>query len=91
MLHQIEDQETQTVPKRFAMAEVLVGPSSPNLGKSLSDIQFRKRYSATVIGIIRGDQRVPMPKPDELLKPDDRLIVLGSPASVEAIKGMSPL
>lgn len=91
MLHQIEDQETQTIPKRFAMAEVLVGPSSPNLGKSLSDIRFRKRYGATVIGIIRGDQRVPMPKPDELLKPDDRLIILGSPASIETIKGMSPL
>jgi len=91
VLHQIEDQGTQAIPKRFAMAEVSVGPSSPNLGKSFSDIRFRKKYGATVIGIIRGEKRIPMPKPDERLESEDRLIVLGTPASIEAIKNVSPL
>ncbi len=91
MLQQIEDHEAASEPKRFAMAEVLVGPSSPYLGKTFSDIRFRKRYSATVIGMIRGEKRILMPKPDERLEPEDRLIVLGTPASIEEIKDMSPL
>ncbi|MBA4419317.1 MAG: sodium:proton exchanger [Syntrophus sp. (in: bacteria)] len=86
VLQQIEDEGTEEGQKQFATAEVTVAPSLPHCNKSLAELHFRKEFDATVIGIIRNGEKIPMPRPDERLKPGDRLIVIGSPKSIDRIK-----
>jgi Kef-type K+ transport system membrane component KefB/K+/H+ antiporter YhaU regulatory subunit KhtT len=83
---QIEDNTSSLEPERFSAAEVEVGLNSPHLGKSLTEIKFRKRYGATVIGIIRDQERITMPKPDEQIKQGDKLIIIGTPESAKKIR-----
>ena len=59
---------------------------SDHHGKSLADLRFRERYGTTVIGIIRGEDRIPMPNPGERLAQGDKLIVIGTTESVEKMK-----
>jgi Kef-type K+ transport system membrane component KefB/Trk K+ transport system NAD-binding subunit len=91
LLQQVEERKTERELKRFATAEVLMGNDSPHLEKSLAQVSFRRRYGTTVIGIIRGEKRIPVPGSGECLMAGDRLIVIGTPESVEKIKDMSPL
>lgn len=89
-LQQIDESEPDLEKKRFAIAEVEVGHDSQYIGKSLSELRFRKNFGATLIGIIRNKERIPMPKPNERLKEKDRLIVIGSSESIENIKNVFP-
>ncbi len=70
----------------FATADVEVGPSSPNINRSLAEIEFRSTFGATVVGIIRGQERIPMPRADERLKVHDKVIVIGTRQSIDNIK-----
>ncbi|MDD5007947.1 MAG: cation:proton antiporter [Syntrophorhabdaceae bacterium] len=91
LFQQVEERKAERGSKRFAIAEIFMGNNSPHLDKSLAEIQFRKRYGTRIIGIIRGDKRIPMPGSEECLRAGDRLIVIGTPESVEKIKEISPL
>ncbi len=86
LLQQIEEDEDGAEPRRFAFTEVEVGMHSDHHGKSLADLRFRERYGTTVIGIIRGEDRIPMPNPGERLAQGDKLIVIGTTESVEKMK-----
>jgi Trk K+ transport system NAD-binding subunit len=86
ILQETEDERDLDEPRHFATAEVDIGIDSPNSGHSLAEVKFRKTYGATVIGIIRGHERIPMPRPEERLEAGDRLIVIGTPKSIEKIK-----
>ena len=83
---QIEDNTSATEPQYFTFAEVEVKTNSPHLGQSLAEIEFRTRYGATVIGIIRNQTRIPMPKANEQLKEGDKLIIIGTKESVSNIQ-----
>ncbi len=83
---QIEDNTSSLEPERFSAAEVEVGLNSPHLNQSLAEIEFRTRYGATVIGIIRNGERIVMPKPDEQIKLGDKLIIIGTPESAKNIR-----
>ncbi|MBD3427175.1 MAG: TrkA family potassium uptake protein [Candidatus Omnitrophica bacterium] len=68
------------------------------IGKTLSQLELRKRFNVNIITVRRSkididDMGNPMkkefvftPKPDEELKVDDVLIVLGSPKDIEKLK-----
>lgn len=83
---QIENNTSSLEPGRFSAAEVEVGPNASNLGQSLTEIEFRKRYGATVVGIVRDGERIVMPKPDEQIKQGDKLIIIGTPESAKKIR-----
>jgi len=83
---QIEDNTSSLEPGRFSAAEVEVGPNASHLGQSLTEIEFRKRYGATVVGIVRDGERIVMPKPDEQIKQGDKLIIIGTPESAKKIR-----
>ena len=86
ILQETDGGQTAGEHPRFAMSEIDVALDSPLRGQSLAGLQFRASYGATVIGIIRGEDRIPMPRPDEHLQGGDRLIVIGSPRSIEKLK-----
>lgn len=68
------------------------------IGKTLSQLELRKRFNVNIITVRRSkididDMGNPMkkefvftPKPDEELKVDDILVVLGSPKDIEKLK-----
>ncbi len=87
---QIEDDTLIAELQQFITAEIEIGQTSPDLGKSLAEIEFRKSYGATIIGIIRGQERIVMPKADTKLVEGDKLIIIGTPESKKMIENAFP-
>lgn len=51
--------------------------------KSIGDARIRTRTGVSVVAIVRGDEAVPAPGPEEALRSDDYLVVVGTARGVE--------
>jgi CPA2 family monovalent cation:H+ antiporter-2 len=60
----------------------LLADEAPLAGKSLAQMELRKKYGVTVLAIRRDGQMFPNPEPDIKLKVNDLLIVMGSPETI---------
>ena len=60
------------------MAEFGVSPESVVAGRTLREIDFRRRYGVTVVAIRRGERRLQLPEGATVLFPNDRLTVVGT-------------
>ena len=56
------------------------------VGKSLIQADIRRRYGLNIVAIRRGDQVIVSPGPDEVLRKDDVLVVLGKTADCEKLR-----
>jgi Trk K+ transport system NAD-binding subunit len=79
-----ERESAQEEEKTFQMAELSIRQDSEWAGKTLADLDFRRRQGISVIGIQRGEQRIISPLPEEILQPDDTLLVIGHPDAIRA-------
>lgn len=86
LINQTQDRQAQDGLKRFVMAEIEVFHDSNWSGKTLADLQFRQRCGVTVVGIRRGEDRIPSPGPNESLSPGDHLIVIGTADKISQLK-----
>jgi len=86
LINQAEDRQAEDGLKRFVMVEIEVFSDSRWSGKTLADLQFRQRCGVTVVGIRRGEERIPSPGPNESLSPGDRLIVIGTSDKISQLK-----
>lgn len=77
--------DPQETMQRFEAAEVLVPPGAEEIGKSLAELSFRKRYGVTVVGIRRGKERL-FPGPGERLQARDVLVVIGLQEAIARFK-----
>jgi len=68
----------------FSVSQVIVGSLSS--GKSLIEIEFRKKYNAMVIAIRRKDESMPVVSPEEKLQEGDVLFIAGKTEDVEKIE-----
>jgi di/tricarboxylate transporter len=57
------------------LVEVVVSDSSPVVGRTIRDSQFRSRYDAVVIAVARNGERLPGKMGDIVLKPGDILLL----------------
>lgn len=57
---------------------VQIQPESPASGKTLMDLDIRRKTGATVLAVVRNGQATTNPAPDFLLQADDILVLLGS-------------
>jgi CPA2 family monovalent cation:H+ antiporter-2 len=57
---------------------IQLGPDSPAAGKTLRDLDIRKKTGATVIAIARNNEAVTNPGPDFALQADDIVVLLGA-------------
>lgn len=57
------------------------------VGKSIADIQLRKRYGVTLLAIKRGTEVLSNPDGQTHVREGDILIVLGSPENLSVIAG----
>lgn len=64
---------------RLGVMECVVPDLAEYRGRSLRDIALRSRLGATVVGIERQGLLIPLPGPQEILYPRDKLLIMGSP------------
>ncbi len=62
------------------MAEAVVSPSSPLVGSTIRDSNFRTRYRASILAVHRNGQRIDSKIGDIVLHPGDTLLLLTSDA-----------
>jgi len=65
-----------------------VGENSPSVGKSLAEIELRKRYGITLLAIRRDSQILSNPGGDSKLCANDVLVILGPPNKIAGIRGL---
>ncbi len=58
---------------------VTLRAGSPGVGRSIADLQIRRRTRMTVAAIVRDDVSLVAPEPTEVLQAGDRLVVVGRP------------
>lgn len=68
-----------------AVDSVTVRDGSPWIARSLTELAFRRRYRATVLGIMRGDRRILGDTGDEALQAGDVLFVAGSRETLDQL------
>ncbi|EFH11030.1 SLC13 family permease, partial [Teichococcus cervicalis] len=72
------DQEAMTAqPSPLGLAEVIVTPDSPLLGRSVLQAGFRDRYGLVVVGLRQGRQAVPERPLERPLQTGDTLLLVG--------------
>ncbi|MCH7750440.1 MAG: anion permease [Acidobacteria bacterium] len=64
---------------RQTFFEVVLGPGSPLVGRTLKTADFRDRYQAAVVAIHRAGRRVGAKLGGVMLRPGDTLLVLSDP------------
>ncbi len=69
----------------FLNYEVTVDPTSPVVGKTLSDLKFWQETAATVIAIRREDKLILSPGPYATLEEQDTIVYVGDLNCMEAV------
>jgi CPA2 family monovalent cation:H+ antiporter-2 len=62
---------------------LFIGRGSPAVGKTIGEMDLRKRTGATVITAIRAGKTEINPGPDYMLEAEDILVLLGGPEQIE--------
>jgi trk system potassium uptake protein TrkA len=62
-----------------------IPPLDEWLGHSIQEINIRKRYGISILGIKKGEEMNILPSIDYIFTKDEHLMVLGSQKDVEAV------
>lgn len=62
-----------------------VREDSPYAGRTIGDAQIRSRTGVSVVAIVRGEDAVPAPGPEQQLSSGDYLVVVGTARGVEQV------
>lgn len=65
---------------------VKVGPSSSYVNRPLGHTRARTRTGASVVAIVRGADVIASPNPDQVLRPADVLVVVGTREGIDGVK-----
>lgn len=66
--------------------EVVLPENSGAAGRSLAELDFRRRHGGTVVGVDRQGVAIPNPGPDTVLYPCDRVLLLGAHGQIAAVR-----
>ena len=73
----------------LSIEDILVQPGSPMAGRSLAELDIRRKYDVTVLAVIRGGEPVVNPPGDFVLAPGDQLIVLGTREALSSLEELA--
>ena len=59
-----------------------MGPGWWADGRTIGETQLRRRTGVSIVAMLRGDQTVPSPGPEEVLHADDTAVVVGTPEAI---------
>jgi TrkA domain protein len=60
-----------------------LGQGSAFVGRPLGDTAARSRTGVSIVAVVRGDQAIPAPGPEQRLEAGDTLVVVGTPRGIE--------
>lgn len=86
-----EENLTEDYHLRDYMTEVVVLPDSPLAGKSLAESNLGDHMDLITLGIIRESDKIIAPRPQEVLRPGDLLLVEGRAEDIIRIKDRTGL
>lgn len=69
----------------LAIDWLLIEDGSPFAGKTIGDTGARTRTGTSIVALVRGEDGIPAPGPDQPLEPGDTLVVVGTPRGIEAL------
>jgi TrkA domain protein len=78
---------TKEIPGLGA-GQVPVTGSSPHAGRPLGDTRARTLTGASVVAVVRGDTVVASPRPDEILRAGDVLVVIGTHEGIAGVQSI---
>lgn len=81
----------KTVEKRIELLSVRVPSGSVLAGHDLVESRLGNVFGLTVIGIVRGEDLLCMPSPDEKVQAGDLLILEGSANDLDVLEGLQDL
>jgi len=64
---------------------VRVGEDAELAHETLGNAAVRTKTGASVVALVRGDEAIPAPGPDDQLLPGDTAVVVGTPHAVRAL------
>ena len=70
-------EEVEAVLGSLLIDWVRLRAESPGANRTIAELEVRQRTAMTIAAILRGDETIITPEPDEPLRPDDLLVVLG--------------
>jgi len=87
MFRSLSKESTSFVDLKFHLPDldistVRVNEGSTMVGKSIAEIELRKNHGVTILAIRRGHQLLSNPDADTVLKANDLLILVGTPAKL---------
>ncbi|ASU84035.1 potassium transporter TrkA [Nocardiopsis gilva YIM 90087] len=65
-----------------------VAVGSPFVGRRLGDTRARTRTGASIVAIVRGDDVIASPGPDEVLHSGDNLVVIGTQEGIAGVNAI---
>jgi TrkA domain protein len=81
-VHRASTDALQQVVEGMAIDWLTIPSGSPAAGRTIRQLALRQRTGATIVAIVRGEQTIPSPGPDELLEVGDTAVVAGAPEAV---------
>lgn len=76
---------TKEVPGLLS-GQVEVRPGSPYAGRPLGSTRARTRTGASIVAIVRGDDVIASPTPDQMLQAGDVLVVIGTREGIAGVE-----
>jgi TrkA domain protein len=70
-------EELEAVFGNLLIDWVTLQPASPGDGKTIGELQIRRRTGVTIVAIVRDNQAITVPEPSETLRAGDRLVIVG--------------
>ncbi|NPA12543.1 MAG: cation:proton antiporter regulatory subunit [Aquificae bacterium] len=78
-----QEKEKEVLIENLAIEWVKIPPTSPLAGKTIKEADIRKRSGVTVIAIIKENETIVNPKPDEVISAGDTVVIVGTREQVE--------
>lgn len=69
----------ESLLKEAQLSAILIDEASPAANKLILDLSLRNRTGASIVGIDRDGNTIINPAPQEMIKPGDQIMLLGSP------------
>ncbi len=74
------------VMKDLVIEWAKVGDESSLADRTIQEMQVRRRTGVSIVAIIRGEDGIPSPSPDETIRKGDMLMLIGGKQNVDRFK-----
>lgn len=74
---------SQLAPWDSHLVNVSVHPNAHSINHSLEQANLRQKYGINIVAIRRGVKTIVAPKPNELILPNDTLVILGTDEQID--------